>query len=98
MSILESDVEKLRIQALLTQDLAERDRKLIDIALNAEYERLSWFEAMEMLNPRLKELKTWQLRKRIVKLRGRAIAINRLGSIAQISLASASADDELPLL
>ena len=99
MTLLESDLEKLKIQALLTQDLAEKQPELVDLSLNTEFDRLAWMLTMEEINPRLKSMKSWQLRKKIIRKRGRAIAINQLGSLAQISLASSEKEeDTLPRL
>ncbi len=96
MALLENDLEKLKIQGLLTKDLAEQNPDFIDLALNAEHQRLSWMLAMEDSNPKLKSLKSWQLRKKLLILKGRSIAINNLGSIAQISLATSERETYPP--
>ncbi len=96
MTILENDIEKLKIQGLLTKDLAEQNPNLIDLALNSEHQRLAWMLALEDANSKLKKLKSWQIRKRLIILKGRADAINRLGSIAQISLATSERETYPP--
>lgn len=79
---------KLMIQNLLTEDLVKIQKELSDLALNSEFDRLAWMLTIEKLAPSLKKNKIWDLRKKIILNRGRALSVNALSALVQIAIAS----------
>lgn len=96
--ILDKNIEKLKIQNLLSNEIVEEKPQLKDLSLNAEYNRYVWMLAVEELNPRIKESKFWDFRKRVVLYRGRAISLNSLGALTQLAFAAYRKDDEIQSL